>query len=223
MLSGKRFLFLWTLLMFQVSLHLYSCMLFPVWCSALVHTDCQSNALTPFICSMVTSLMDVMSWVAASIKCYLLCGHSTQATVRSSVYTWIITCYNIHAYNIHTLIFMYQLLLYLCSFKCTYCYSFMTNCYVSLWISTLNALANLFWHIHVFVDCSWTCSLYTTLLNPLWYWYCKFSIYEPLLQWICWTQHTYLIKIRLDIIWLEILKENMSTWEGIDMRKAILM
>ena len=76
-----------TLLMFQVSMHLYSCMLFPVWRSALVHTDCQSNALTPSICSMVTSLMDVMSWVAASINCYLLCGHSTQATVRSSVYT----------------------------------------------------------------------------------------------------------------------------------------
>ena len=69
------------------------------------------------------------------------------------------------------------------------------------------------------VACSWTCSHYTTLLNPLWYWYCKFSVYEPLLQWICWT-HTYLINIRLDIIWLEMLKENMSTWEGIDMRKA---
>ena len=166
--SGKRFLFLWTLLMFQVSTHLYSCMLFPVWRSALVHTDCQSNALTPSICSMVTSLMDVMSWVAASIKCYLLCGHSTQATVRSSVYTWIITCYNIHAYNIHTLISCIS-----CYCTCvlsnvrTY-YSFMKNWYVSPWISTQNALANLF-DTFMCVACSWTCSHYTTLLNPLWY------------------------------------------------------
>ena len=50
-----------------VSMHLYSCMLFPVWCSALILTDCQSNALTPSICSIVTSLMDVMSY------CYI-CG-----------------------------------------------------------------------------------------------------------------------------------------------------
>ena len=34
-------------------------MLFHVLCSALVLTDCQSNALTPSICSTVTSLMDV--------------------------------------------------------------------------------------------------------------------------------------------------------------------
>ena len=41
-------------------------MLFPVWCSALVLTDWQSNALTPSICSMVTSLMDVLTYVAVS-------------------------------------------------------------------------------------------------------------------------------------------------------------
>ena len=41
--------------------HVY--MLFPVWRSAPVHTDCQSNALTPSICSTVTTSMDVMSYV----------------------------------------------------------------------------------------------------------------------------------------------------------------
>ena len=69
--------------------------------------------------------------------------------------------------------FMHQLLLYLCSFKCTYVriyyYSFMTNWYVAPWISTLNALENLFdtfMHAGVWIVCTWTCSLYTTLLNP---------------------------------------------------------
>ena len=42
---------------------LHSSMLFPVWCSALILTDCLSNALTPSICSMVTSLMDAMSYM----------------------------------------------------------------------------------------------------------------------------------------------------------------
>ena len=47
--------------------HLYLCtftyvyVLFPVWCSALILIDCHSNALTLSICSMATSLMDVMS------------------------------------------------------------------------------------------------------------------------------------------------------------------
>ena len=41
--------------------HVY--MLFPVWRSAPVHTDCQSNALTPSICSTVTTSMDVMSYI----------------------------------------------------------------------------------------------------------------------------------------------------------------
>ena len=50
---------------------LYSSMLFPVWCSALILTDWQSNALTPSICSMVTSLMDVMSWLAY-VTCYVV-------------------------------------------------------------------------------------------------------------------------------------------------------
>ena len=54
---------------------LYPCIcsrvLFPVWCSALVHKDCQSNALTPSICSMVTSSMDVMRWVAY-VTCYVV-------------------------------------------------------------------------------------------------------------------------------------------------------
>ena len=49
--------------------HLYLCtfthvyMLFPVWSSAPVHKDCQSNALTPSICSMVTTSVDVMIYV----------------------------------------------------------------------------------------------------------------------------------------------------------------
>ena len=146
---------LWTLLMVQVvSMHLHSCMLFPVWCSALVHTDCESNALTPSICSMVISLMDVMSWVAASIKCYLFCGHSTQATVRSSVYTWIITCYMLQ----------YTCLQYIHmrSFSCINCHCtgvlsnvrtitalWRTDMYLHGYISTLNALANLLWQIHM--------------------------------------------------------------------------
>ena len=57
-------------------LHLQSCMLFPVWCSAIVHTDWQSNALTPSICSIVTSIMDVMSY------CYI-CGCNV----------WYLYCY----------------------------------------------------------------------------------------------------------------------------------
>ncbi len=63
------------------SYHLYLCtfthvyVLFPVWCSVVVRTDCQSNALTPFICSMVTSLMDVMTYMVVHLSCYLLCGH----------------------------------------------------------------------------------------------------------------------------------------------------
>ena len=125
------------------------------------YTDCQSNALTPSICSMVTYLMDFMSWVAASIKCYVFCGYSTQATVRSSVYTWIITCYNIHAYNIHTLI------------SCINCYC---TCVLSN-VRTITALWSNDMYLHGYhhwmlwqtcfdtfmcVDYSWTCSHYTT-------------------------------------------------------------
>ena len=117
--------------------------------------------------------------------------------------------------------FMHQLLLYLCSFKCTYYCSFMTNGYVSPWISALNALANLF-DTFMSVACSWTCSHYTTLLNSLWYWHCKFSVYEPMIQWVCWTQHTYLINIRLDIIWMEMLKKNLQHMRRIEMSMATL-
>ena len=56
-----------------VSMHLlalkYAVMLhmqFPVWRSALVHTDWQSNTLTPSICSTVTSLIDVLTYVVVS-------------------------------------------------------------------------------------------------------------------------------------------------------------
>ena len=52
-----------------VSIHLlalkYAVMLymqFPIWCSALVCTGSQSNALTPSICSMVTYIM-VVSYI----------------------------------------------------------------------------------------------------------------------------------------------------------------
>ena len=58
-----------------VSLHLQSCT-YAVSCLVIrAIIDCQSNALTPSICSMATSIIDVMSLVAASIKCYLFCGH----------------------------------------------------------------------------------------------------------------------------------------------------
>ena len=71
-----------------VSLHLYSCMLFPVWCSALVLTDCQSNVLTPSICSMVTSLMDVMSYTCGCKLSMLLVMWSPVAVLSVlSVYT----------------------------------------------------------------------------------------------------------------------------------------
>ena len=62
--------------------HLYLCtlthvyMLFPVWRSAPVHKDCQSNALTPSIYSMVTTSMDVMSYVyGCKLSMLLVCSH----------------------------------------------------------------------------------------------------------------------------------------------------
>ena len=71
-----------------VSIHLHSCMLFPVWCSALVLTDCQSNVLTPSICSMVTSLMDVMSYTCGCKLSMLLVMWSPVAVLSVlSVYT----------------------------------------------------------------------------------------------------------------------------------------
>ena len=65
----KCFTLLYTVQVLCAIYHLYLCtfthvyMLFPVWSSAPVHKDCQSNALTPSICSMVTTSMDVMSYV----------------------------------------------------------------------------------------------------------------------------------------------------------------
>ena len=80
--------------------------------SCLVLTDCQSNALTPSICSMVTSLMDVMTYVAVRFQCYL-CGHLyssvkcvlftyTQYTGHCQdfcIHIYYNTCYYIHACN----------------------------------------------------------------------------------------------------------------------------
>ena len=65
--------FLWLLCSMCFQLYPFTClhvsmllccmyMQFPVWSSALVRTDSQSNALTPSICSMVTSLM-VVSYI----------------------------------------------------------------------------------------------------------------------------------------------------------------
>ena len=98
--------------------HMY--VLFPVWSSAPVHNDCQTNALAPSICSMVTTSMDVMSYVYgcklsmllvhshlySSAKCvvciHTLHSHCQVFWVRFTNITCFIYIY-VHAYNImHT-------------------------------------------------------------------------------------------------------------------------
>ena len=105
--------------------HFYLCtithvyVLFPVWSSVPVHADWQSNALTPSICSMVTTSMDVMSYVYgcklsmllvrshlySSAKC-VVCIHTVHG--HRQVF-WVCLNYNtcfiyiyiyVHAYNI---------------------------------------------------------------------------------------------------------------------------
>ena len=83
--------------------HLYLCtfthvyVLFPVWSSALVHKDCQSNALTPSICSMVTTSMDVMSHVYGCKLSMLL--------VHSHLYSSVECVVSIHTVHGHCQVF----------------------------------------------------------------------------------------------------------------------
>ena len=105
------------------AIHAVSCL---VLCT-LILTDCQSNALTPSICNMMTSLMDVMSYVAVSIKCYLFCSHLYSSvecavymhTVHSHCQVFYLHLTNacsvyVHAYKIIHSFFMCQSLLSLC-------------------------------------------------------------------------------------------------------------
>ena len=93
--------------------------LFPVWCSALVLTNCQSNALTPSICSIVTTSMDVMSYVyGCKLWCYLFVVTCIAVISVLSVYVhtvhshcqvfWVCLTYN---NNVLYTYFMWQLLL----------------------------------------------------------------------------------------------------------------
>ena len=152
-----------TLMLYVLSVVSYTClhsrMLFSVWCSALTLTDCQSNALTPSICSIVTTSMDVMSHVyGCKLWCYLLCSH-----LCSSVEC--VVC--IHTVHGHRQVFWVRL---------TY-----NTCYIYIYAHACNIM-------HTFscdkcycpcdtfmcVDCSWTCALCTVLILIT---YIRYTIY----------------------------------------------
>ena len=105
--------------------HLYLCtlthvyVLFAVWSSALVRTDWQTNALTPSICSTVTSLMLWMLLVLYTVTCSsvacVVCMHTVHRSVSGLPYAHLlihVTLY-VNVCNIKLYMFICQLLLLL--------------------------------------------------------------------------------------------------------------
>ena len=115
---------------------------------------------------MVSSLLNVRSYVVGCMLFILLvirspvtvlvCCLHTQVTGRTSVYTFINTCYYIHACNIIIRNYTFHVSI-VTSCVCSKCMYILLQLYEDMlvfltciiYISTLNALANLFWHIPV--------------------------------------------------------------------------
>ena len=212
--------------------HLYLCtfthvyVLFAVWSSAPVHKDWQTNALTPSICSMVTSLMLwtllVLQSPVAVLRVLSAYTQYTQVSVWTPVCTFINTCNFIRKCVQYKIIHVHMSIVttFACS-KCTYYYSFVkkTRCVPPHgYISILNDSANLFWHMPVcgsYVAGPVVFTQHAYHLHCMDYLYTMhhntnsthfdtiaahtYSIYDPLIQCFCWTQHTYVPNIRIDL------------------------
>ena len=97
-------------------------MQFPVWFSALVHTDSQSNTLTPSICSIVTSLM-VVSYICGCkllmILVMLLTKHITCLCSSKFAVAW----FNHHTCGCHAGILCLCIL-----YRCNYIIAVKPHC-----------------------------------------------------------------------------------------------
>ena len=176
-------------------------MLFPVWSSALIHTDWQSNALTPSIRSLVTSsmglyihiyelcgctlLMLLVMWLLVAVLCVLseytqYTGHRQDFCIHIYLYVLQHTCVQyIIIIHFHVSIFTTCI----CS-RCTYTllqFSEDMLC-ISTWIyiNTECFGKPVLTHASVWIVCGSACGLYTTsTMHNMLITYIRWTIYIP--------------------------------------------